>query len=110
MADEQFHVIFTERAWDDIEEIVEYWTTREEPDRGKKYAHDLPREAIRALSHPSRARAGRHLLKTAYPEVQELVVFKRSYRILYLVREEVGTVEVLRFWHSHRDEPFMCDS
>jgi hypothetical protein len=33
-------------------------------------------------------------------------VFKRSYRILYLVREAEGVVQVLRFWHSHRDEPF----
>ena len=106
MADEQFRVIFTERAWGDLEDIVEYWTTRNESERGEKYARDLPSEAIRSLSSPSQARAGRHLLKTAYPEVQELVVFKRSYRILYFVKEEAKTVEVLRFWHSHRHEPF----
>jgi hypothetical protein len=45
-------------------------------------------------------------VKTSFPEVQALPVFKRSYRILYRIRESESTVEVLRFWHSHRDEPF----
>ena len=106
MAEEEVRVIFTERAWGDLEEIVEYWTVRDELERGEQYARDLPSEAIRVLRIPSQTRAGRHLVKTAYPEVQELVVFNRSYRILYLAKEDSMTVEVLRFWHSHRDEPF----
>ncbi len=59
MADEQFHIVFTERAWDDLTEIVEYWTARAESDRGEKYAHDLPSEAIRTLSNrPGRGQGG----------------------------------------------------
>ena len=106
MAAQSFRVILTHRAWADIEDIVAYWTDRDEPERGEQYAHDLPSEAIRQLSDPGTARAGRYLRHTAYPETQELPVFKRSYRILYLVREADGVVEVLRFWHSHRQEPF----
>lgn len=106
MAAQNFRVIFTESAWDDLGEIVSYWTDRDEPERGEQYAHDLPTEAIRQLSDVVTARAGRHLRHTAYPETQELPVFQHSYRILYLVREADGIVEVLRFWHSHRDEPF----
>ena len=99
-------VIFTHSAWTDLDEIVAYWTRRGEPERGEKYAHDLPSEAIRQLSDAGIAGAGRFLRHTAYPQTQELPVFKRSYRILYLVKEAEGVVEVLRFWHSHRDEPF----
>jgi len=106
MASQSYRVIFTESAWADIEEIVAYWTERGEPERGGKYAHDLPTEAIRKLSIPATAQAGRYLFHTAWPETQELPVFQRSYRILYIVQDAVGTVEVLRFWHSHRDEPF----
>ena len=106
MAEEEFRVIFTERAWADLEDIVEFWTDRDELERGVQYAHDLPGAAIRTLSIASQARAGRHLRHSAYPDVQELPVFKRSYRILYRVDENQGVVEVLRFWHSHRDEPF----
>ena len=106
MAAQSFRVIFTDSAWADLEEIVAYWTDRDEPERGDQYAHDLPTEAIRQLSDPGTAHAGRFLCHTAYPQTQELPVFKRSYRILYLVNEAAGVVEVLRFWHSHRDEPF----
>jgi plasmid stabilization system protein ParE len=106
MAAQDFRAIFTESAWGDIREIVRYWTDRNEPERGEQYAHDLPAEAIRQLSDAGTARGGRHLRHTAYPETQELPVFKRSYRILYLVKEADGIVEVLRFWHGHRDEPF----
>ncbi len=106
MAAQSFRVIFTQSAWADLEEIVAYWTDRDESERGEQYAHDLPAEAIRQLSDPGTAYAGRFLRNTAYPQTQELSVFKRSYRILYLVKDAVGVVEVLRFWHSHRDEPF----
>ena len=106
MAAQSFRVIFTESAWADLEEIVAYWTDRDEPKRGEQYARDLPAEAIRQQSDPGIAHAGRFLRHTAYPQTQELPVFKRSYRILYLVKEADGIVEVLRFWHSHRNEPF----
>jgi plasmid stabilization system protein ParE len=106
MAAQSFRVILTQSAWTDIEDIVAYWTDRDEPERGEQYAHDLPSEAIHQLSDPGTARAGRYLRHTAYPETQELPVFKHSYRILYLVKEAESVVEVLRFWHSHRDEPF----
>ena len=69
-----------------------------------QFAHDLPAGAIRKLTQPEIASAGRHLTQTAYPEVQELPVFKRVYRILYLVNESDNVVKVLRFWYSHQDE------
>ena len=106
MAARSLRVIFTQSAWADLEEIVAHWTARDEPERGEKYAHDLPAEAVRQLSDPAIANAGRFLRHTAYPGTQELPVFKRSYRILYLVKEAEGVAEVLRFWHSHRDDPF----
>ena len=56
---------------DQIVDDVRYWTDRDEPERGEQYAHDLPTEAIRQLSDPGTARAGRHLHHTAYPETQE---------------------------------------
>ena len=97
-------VSFAESAWTDLEEIVAYWASQGEPERGVQYAHDSPAEAIRKLTQPKIASGGRHLTQTAYPKVQELPVFKRMYRILYLVNESDNVVKVLRFWHSHRGE------
>lgn len=50
MAAPGFRVIFTESAWGDIEEIVSFWAGCGEPERGERYAHDLPVEAIRLLT------------------------------------------------------------
>jgi plasmid stabilization system protein ParE len=106
MASKSFRVILTQSAWADLEDIVAYWTDRDEPERGEQYAHDIPSEAIRQLGNPDAARAGRYLRHTAYPEIQEMPIFNHCYRILYLLKEPDGVVEILRFWHSHRDEPF----
>lgn len=72
MAAQNFRVIFTESAWEDIGELVRYWADRDEPERGEQHAYDLPTEAIRQLSDPDTACGGRHLRNTAYPETQEL--------------------------------------
>ena len=106
MAAQNFRLVFTQSAWDDLEEIATYWAERGEPERGEQSAHDLPAEAVRHLRDPGTARAGHYLRHTAYPKTQELPVFKRAYRILYFLNESEAAVEVLRFWHSHRDEPF----
>ncbi|MFT4587166.1 MAG: plasmid stabilization system protein ParE [Limisphaerales bacterium] len=106
MAAQKFRVRFAESAWLDLTEIADYWTQHGDPARGAQYAHDLPIEAVSLLSDPTVALSGRHLRRTAYPQVQEHTVFKRSYRILYLVEETENLVRVLRFWHGHRDEPF----
>ena len=103
MAAQKFRVIFTQSAWNDLEEIVAYWTECDEPERGEQYAHELPSEAIRQLSDPGTALAGPYETPSSHKRASGL---KGSYRILNLIREADGVVEVLRFWHSHRDEPF----
>jgi plasmid stabilization system protein ParE len=106
MAAGEYRVVFTQSVWGDLEEIVSYWEARGEIARGIQYARDLPTEALRRLSDRSIASSGRFLRHTGFPQAQELPVFKRAYRILYFVREQEAVVEVLRFWHSHRDKPF----
>jgi plasmid stabilization system protein ParE len=106
MAGPQLRVIFSRPALLDLAEIEDYWASHDEPERGERYARDLPAEALELLSDPAEARAGRHLRDKDNPGVQEILVFRRSYRIIYFVRTDEQLVEVLRFWHSHRDEPF----
>lgn len=106
MATRSLRVVFLSTARADLEEINAYWVSREEPDRGAKYCHDLPTEAFRRLTDPTAARAGRKVPHSQLQEVQEIRVFGGSYRIIYRRKEEEGIVEVMRFWHSHRREPF----
>jgi plasmid stabilization system protein ParE len=67
MAAQNLRVIFTESAWEDIGEVVRYWTDRDEPERGEQYAYDLPTEAIRQLSDCGTARRARAVISATPP-------------------------------------------
>ena len=101
-----FKVVITEPAIADLNGIDDYWTERGEPERGAKYFEDLMRVAECELIHRDRAKRGRVIENAPLPETREILVFKSSYRVIYRIAEDDGTVFVLRFWHSHRDEPF----
>jgi len=72
MATNRYRVIFTERAWSDLEDIVGYWADRSEPERGEQYAHDLPAAAIQTLSDPVQATAGRLCVDPRIPKCRNL--------------------------------------
>lgn len=90
---------------DEIDEIDDYWHRNGQSDRGEKYVKDLTAIALAELSIPYRARLGKVVKNAVLPVTLEIRVFKSSYRIIYRIDEEHRTVFVLRFWHSHRDEP-----
>jgi len=104
MAAPRYRVELTETALRDIEDIDGYWITRGEPERGQQYVQDLFGFAEAELSNPLRARTGRPVRIALIPGTLELTAFK-TYRLIYRIEEESETVLVLRFWHSHRDEP-----
>jgi plasmid stabilization system protein ParE len=107
MGEAPFHVVISAAAVADLHEIDEYWCGRGEAWRGVKYVDDLSTTAVVELSKPERAAAGRLIRAARLPETRELRVFKNAYRIIYRVSRETRTVIVLRFWHSHRDEPLL---
>lgn len=104
MGEARLEVILTERAWSDLDEIDNYWTERSEPWRGQKYYNDLREAALAELSDRATARRGRSVKDCDFAGVQEILVF-RTYRIIYQINEPLGRVEVLHFWHAHRDTP-----
>jgi plasmid stabilization system protein ParE len=105
MGEARFQVVLTEDAWRDLEEVETYWTERGEAVRGENYYWDLRLAAERELSDPATARHGRAVRDCDVPHVQEILVFRGSYRIIYQRDESLHRVEVLRFWHSHPDAP-----
>lgn len=100
-----FKVFLTASAREDLDEIAVYWAERGDPERGEKYATDLHEVATGELADRVKALGGRVMLGEGANAVREIRVFKRVYRIFYTLDEAAGKVFVLRFWHSHRDEP-----
>ena len=95
----------TNSALRDLQGIDDYWTNREEPDRGEKYVRDLFHAAQTLLCDPESARRGRPVRGALLPGTRFIPVFKSSYRIIYRIEEGEAIVYVLSFRHSHRDEP-----
>ena len=66
---------------------------------------DLIEKTEQELTSPSRAQRGRRVRVAILPDTHEILVFKGSYRIIYRIDTAEQVVHILRFWHSHRDEP-----
>lgn len=104
MGEAAFRLIFTDEARRDLEDLDEYWDARGEPWRAEKYHHDLVHRAEVELSDSSAARRGRPLNSRKWIGARQILAFG-VYHIIYRIDEAAGVVEVLRFWHAHRDEP-----
>jgi len=100
-----FQVRLTDSALQDLHEIDDYWFQHGEPERGEQYVRDLIEKAELELAFPERAESGRRVRVALLPDTREILVFKGSYRIIYRIDAAEHVVHILRFWHSHRDEP-----
>ena len=104
MGEARFCVEVTELAADDLDGIDTYWSDRGEAWRGEKYYHDLRDFALRELADTGTARRGRLLGDRRNPNARSLLAFG-VYRIIYEIDETAERVNIIRFWHSHRDTP-----
>ena len=104
MGEARFRVEVTERAADDLDKIDTYWIERGDAWRGEKYYDDLRDFALRELADADQARRGRFLNDQANPSARSILAFG-VYRIIYEIDEADSCVNVIRFWHSHRDTP-----
>ena len=104
MPEASFRVELAPEAEEDLYEIVEYWSERGEPWRGEKYFDDLSDHAREELSDSQKARRGRRCKSRSHPSAREILAFG-IYRIIYEIDEAAARVDILRFWHAHRDAP-----
>ena len=96
-------VVVTRSARDDLDEIEAYWSARGESERGEKYFNDLTRAAESRLENLASAKRGR-LYGPEFSQAREILVFG-VYRIIYEIDDAAERVNIIRFWHSHRDRP-----
>ena len=104
MGETTFRVNFAADAWADLDEMADFWIARNEAWRAEKYSRDLVRTARTELADPIRARRGRRFKGRSHPSAREILAFG-VYRIIYEIDEAAARVDILRFWHAHRDDP-----
>jgi toxin ParE1/3/4 len=94
-----YKIIFSEPAIDDLESIVRF-ILQDNPTVAAEFGGKL----IGSVRHLGQfPRIGRVVPEQNNKNIRE-IIFK-PYRIFYRVRDEIKTVEVIRFWHAARGEP-----
>ena len=104
MPGSKFRVVVSALAEGDLYEIEDFWRERGEAWRGEKYFRDLHRAAVSSLSDRTGARRGGLLKDTMNPNARSILAFG-VYRIIYEIDDAAERVNIIRFWHSHRDTP-----
>ncbi len=94
-----WQVIIAPSARADLEAIV-CFIARQNSDAAARVGYDLIVRAEGLLAFPQ---MGRMVPEFQNPNLRETVC--REYRIIYRLRLEQESVEVVRFWHGARGEP-----
>ena len=92
-----FKVVITERATEDLREIVEH-IARDNPRAAARMGHALLDTALSLCALPHRG-----AMHDATRSIRKLT--RSPYKIFYRVGEQRGVVEILHFWHAARSEP-----
>ena len=94
-----YKIIFSEPAIDDLESIVGFIANNNQ-EAAAKFGGKL----IESVRHLAKfPRFGRVVPEQSDEAIREII--SKPYRIFYRVKDEMKTVEIIRFWHAARGEP-----
>ena len=94
-----YEVNFSSESVDDLESIVDYIAV-DNPQKAESYGNNLIDKALEAKTMPHK---GRVVPEFGNTNIRELI--QGNYRIVYRIRDEVKTDDVLRFWHAAQGTP-----
>jgi addiction module RelE/StbE family toxin len=98
-----FRVVITRPAIKDLATIVKY-IAKHDPVAAERLGTRLIAKAESLTQLPLR---GRLVPERKQADCRELIW--KPYRIVYRVREETATVQVLRFWHGAQGNPVIVE-
>jgi len=98
-----FKVFLADDALSDLERIVAY-VAPHNPFAAEKLGNELLDAALSLRSFPERGRVVPEFRQT---DLREIIF--RSYRIIYRINQNDGSLEIVRFWHGARGFPRIPD-
>jgi addiction module RelE/StbE family toxin len=96
-----YRIRFSRSARSDLNEIVRYIST-DDRKQAFQFVTFLIQQAMSLDQLPER---GRVVPEFGDESLRELIV--RAYRIVYRVDHRNHSVEIIRFWHAGRAEPYL---
>jgi addiction module RelE/StbE family toxin len=94
-----FKIVFTKPAIADLAGLVKF-IRRDNPQAAKQFGYAIVEKAEKLNEFPL---LGRVVPEFKIETIREIL--HRPYRIVYRVREEQKTIEILRVWHAARGTP-----
>jgi toxin ParE1/3/4 len=94
-----YKIIFSDPSIEDLENIVRF-IAQDNPQAAARFGTKLIASVRHLAAFP---RLGRVVPEKNDENIRE-IVFK-SYRVFYRVKDDIGAVEIARFWHAARGEP-----
>ena len=95
----EYEVTFSLESIEDLESIVSYVAV-DNPQKAESYGNKLIDRALEAQVMPSK---GRVVPEFGNTKIREFI--QGNYRIVYRIRDELKTVDILRFWHAAQGTP-----
>jgi len=93
-----YRIIWAPRALRDLAEIIGY-IKRDDPRIARKFGENLIVKAESLSTFPERG-----VVVQKYPGKNIRQIALRAYRITYRIQAELAVVEIVRIWHSARNE------
>ncbi len=95
----EYEVTFSLESVEDLESIVSYIAV-DNPQKAESYGNKLIDRALEAQAMPFK---GRVVPEFGNTKIREFT--QGNYRIVYRIRDEIKTVDILRFWHAAQGTP-----
>ncbi len=95
----EYEVTFSLESVEDLESIVSYIAV-DNPQKAESYGNKL---IDRALEAQVMLRKGRVVPEFGNTKIREFI--QGNYRIVYRIRDEIKTVDILRFWYAAQGTP-----
>lgn len=96
-----FTIKWTETAFEDLREIVQYIAI-DNPEAAAKLAGSIISHLELASEHPY---ANRIVPEKGDVTIREVIL--NPYRVIYNVDDSSNSIHVLRIWHGYRDAPYI---
>ena len=94
-----YQVVLSSSSRTDLQDIVRY-ISLDDPSKALEFGRFLIHHTKGLGQFPER---GRVVPELGDDTIREIIV--RSYRVIYRVNHDRGSIEVIRFWHAGRGRP-----
>lgn len=94
-----YRIIWSRTSLGDLRSLVRY-IAKDNPPQAEVFGYRILSRVEMLAEHP---RLGRQVPEFGEPDLREIII--PPYRVVYQVRDDVMSLNILRLWHAARNTP-----